>query len=51
VAPDVTELLIDTGMAQSTAPAAAAAQTRAVLLWNIDIIYSSSDIPPRCKID
>jgi hypothetical protein len=38
--PDVAELLTDTGIAQSRAPAAAAANTSAALLWNIDIISS-----------
>jgi hypothetical protein len=36
--PDVAELLIDTGIAQSTAPTAA--KTSAVLFWNIDIVSS-----------
>jgi hypothetical protein len=35
--PDVAELFTDIGIAQSTAPTAAAAQTSAALLWNIDI--------------
>jgi hypothetical protein len=37
VTPDVAELLTDIGIAQSTAPTAAAAQTSAAVLWNIDI--------------
>jgi len=35
--PDVAELLIDIGIAQSTAPIAAVAQTSAALVWDIDI--------------
>jgi hypothetical protein len=45
--PGVAGLFTDIGIAQSTVPTAATAQTKAALLWNIDIISSFWDILPR----
>ena len=38
--PDIAERSTDIGIAQSTAPAAAAAQISAAFLWNVDMIFS-----------